>query len=156
MGLELSSASLAIRVILGVVLAALTFLVFYYVPANLASIVSGHVPSNSAASASSVTSSLIGSTLPIIGLVLSVLVFLDVVLRGSSAYGVTLILTGLLFAAYTYTALHGGTIGITLPGNLTQGATGDITIDVGLLMLVLLIPSLLTVVKGVLLLAVKR
>jgi len=138
----------------GAALAGLTFLVFYYVPANLASLVSGHLPSSIAPAASNLASALVGSTLPTIGLVLTVLVFLGIVLRGSRPYGMILILTGLLFAAYTYVIMQGGTIGIKLTGNLPHGASGNFTIDVSLLMLVLLVPSLITVVKGALLLAV--
>ena len=153
MGLQLSSVSLAIRVVSGAVLSGLTFAVFYYVPANLASLVSGHLPSSIAPAASSLASAVAGSVLPTIGLVLTVLVFLGVVLRGSRPYGMVLFVTGLLFADYTYIIIQGGTIRITLPGNLPHGASGNFTIDVSLLMLVLLIPSLLTVVKGALLLA---
>jgi|HubBroStandDraft_1064217.scaffolds.fasta_scaffold122939_2 hypothetical protein len=153
MGLQLSSASLAIRLVSGAALAALVFLVFYYLPANFSALVSGSLSAGSAAAVSSVATALIGST-PIIGLVLAVLVFLGAVLRGSSAYGVVLILIGSLFAAYTYLLLHGGSIGGTLPSDLSLGAAGNFTIDVSLLMVVLLIPSLLTVVKGTLLLAV--
>lgn len=75
-------------------------------------------------------------------------------MRGSSLYGAILILIGVLFAAYTYLLLHGGSIGGTLPSNLSLGASGNFAIDVSLLMVVLLVPSLLTVVKGALLLAV--
>jgi len=156
MGLQLSSASLTIRVVSGAVLSALTFVVFYYVPANLASLVSGHLPSSIAPAASNLASALVGSTLPVIGLVLTVLVFLGIVLRGSRPYGMILILTGLLFAAYTYVVMQGGTIGITLSGSLPHGASGNIAIDVSLLMLLLLIPSLLTIFKGALLLAVHK
>lgn len=152
MGLELSSLSLAIRLVSGAVLSALTFVVFYYVPANLAGFVSGRLPSSIAPAASSLASALVGSTLPTIGLVLTVLVFLGLVSRGSRPYGMILILTGLLFAAYTYIIMQGGTIRIALSGNLPQGASGNFTIDVGLLMMIFLIPSLLTVVKGALLL----
>ena len=155
MNLQLSSATLAIRVVLGIVLAGITFLIFYYLPANLASLISSHISSTNAETVSGMTSSIIGSTLPIIGLVLTVLVFLRVVLMGTNIDGVILILSGVFFAAFTYTALHGGTIAIALPSGLSQGATGNITIDVSLLMLVLLIPSLLTIVKGALVLAVR-
>ena len=156
MGLQLSSASLAIRAISGAVFAALIFLVFSYLPANAPALVSGSLPSSSATAASSVTSALIGSTLPIIGLVLAILVFTGMIVRGSRVYGMVLILIGLLFAAYTYTIFRGGSIGITLPSNLPLGASGNLAIDASLLMFVLLVPSLLTVAKGVLLLAVHR
>jgi len=126
--------------------------VFYYVPANLAGLVSRFLPSGSTTAVSSVASALVGPILPVIGLALTVLVFLATVLRGSSPYGMILVITGLLFVDYTYIIMQGGTIGIDLPGGLPQGASGNISIDAGLLMLILLIPSLLTVVKGVLLL----
>jgi len=152
MGLQLSSASLAIRLISGAGLAAFVFLAFYYLPANLSALVSGSLTPSSASAVSSVVASLVGST-PIIGLVLAVLVFLGAVLRGSKVYGVVLIVLGMLFATYTYLLLHGGSIGGKLPSNLSSGASGNFAIDAGLLMVVLLVPSLLTVVKGTLLLA---
>jgi hypothetical protein len=152
MDLELSSASLALRVISGAALAALVFLAFYYFPANLSALVSGSLTPSNAAAVSSVATALVGST-PIIGLVLAALVFLGAVLRGSKVYGAVLIVIGILFATYTYLLLHGGSIGGTLPSNLSSGASGNFVIDVTLLMVVLLIPSILTVVKGTLLLA---
>lgn len=138
----------------GAALAALVFLVFYYLPVNFSALVSGSLPSNSAAAVSSVAAAVVGST-PIIGLVLAVLVFLGAVLRGSRVYGMILILVGSLFATYTYLLFHGGSIGGTLPSDLSLGASGSFAIDASLLMVVLLIPSLLTVVKGALLLAVR-
>jgi hypothetical protein len=153
MDLQLSSASLALRVISGAALAALVFLAFYYLPANLSALVSGSLTPSNAAAVSSVAAALVGST-PIIGLVLAALVFLGAVLRGSKVYGAVLIVIGMLFATYTYLLLHGGVIGGTLPSNLSSGASGNFAIDVGLLMVVLLVPSLLTIVKGTLLLAV--
>jgi hypothetical protein len=151
MDLELSSASLALRVISGAALAALVFFAFYYLPANLSALVSGSLTPSNAAAVSSVATALIGST-PIIGLVLAVLVFLGAILRGSKVYGAVLIVIGILFATYTYLLLHGGSIGGALPSNLSSGASGNFVIDVTLLMVVLLIPSILTVVKGTLLL----
>jgi hypothetical protein len=153
MDLELSSASLALRVISGAALAALVFVVFYYLPANLSALVSGSLSATSSAAVSSVATAIVGST-PIIGLVLAALVFLGAVLRGSKVYGVVLIVIGILFATYTYLLLHGGSIGGTLPSNLSSGASGNFAIDVSLLMVVLLAPSILTVLKGTLLIAV--
>jgi hypothetical protein len=153
MDLQLSAASLALRVISGAALAALVFLAFYYLPANLSALVSGSLTPSSAAAVSSVATAIVGST-PIIGLVLAVLVFLGALLRGSKVYGVVLIVIGMLFATYTYLLLHGGLIGGTLPSDLSLGASGNFAIDVSLLMVVLLVPSILTVVKGTLLIAV--
>lgn len=151
MDLQLSSASLALRVISGAALAALVFLAFYYLPANLSALVSGSLTPSNAAAVSSVATALVGST-PIIGLVLAALVFLGAVLRGSKVYGAVLIVIGILFATYTYLLLHGGSIGGTIPSNLSSGASGNFVIDVTLLMVLLLVPSILTVVKGTLLL----
>jgi hypothetical protein len=150
--LDLKTGSMVIRLALVALFGSLTFIVFYYLPTNILNFIKGALPSgSSAAAASGIVSSLIPSSLPYIGLGLTALVFLGVVLRGTKVYGVIQILCGAGFAAYVYVALQGGVVKLTIPPGLAQGTTGSLNLDLSLLMLLMLIPPILTIVKGALL-----
>ena len=153
--LEVSRGSLTLRAVLGAVFGGLSFAVFYYVPANLGSLISPAVPASSASSASSLISSLVSPSLLLIGLAAALLVFLGFFLRGTKAYGPILVVNGLIFLAYVYAAFQGGTITLTLPAGLPSTASGTLSLDVSNLMLLLLLAPILTVVKGIVLTIVK-
>jgi hypothetical protein len=153
--LEVSSARLALRVVAAVILAGLTFVVFYYIPSHFEGLVSGALPASGRSALQGLVSSVVSPSIPDLGLLLTALVFFGVILNGSRAYGVVLIFEGALFAAYTYILLHGGTLSVTLPGGLPNATTGTITFAVPVLMLIFLVPSLLTIVKGAAVLAIR-
>lgn len=148
LGLQISGVRLALRVVLAVVIGGLAFVLFYYVPSHLLDLIDRFLPPGSQSVVSGIVSNLISPTLPTIGLALSAFVFLGIILRGTKVYGPILVLNGLSFLAYIYTALHGGTVGLTLPSDLLQGVSGGVTVDLSTLMLIMLLPSLLTIVKG--------
>lgn len=156
LGLQLSSGALALRVVLGAIAALVTFVVFYYVPANLPGFASALLGSGSSTAGETVSGflkSLINPNLPTVGLLLTVFVFIGVVIRGTRAYGAVVIVDGLLFAVYVYLAFQGGTISISLPSGLPSSAAGTVAIGASTLMYIFLIAPLLTMVKGSLILA---
>jgi hypothetical protein len=149
--LELSQKSLVFRLVSGILAAALTFLVFYFIPANIMTLVSGFIPSNARAAVNAVLSSIISPAMPLLGLFLTVLAFLSSLLRGSKVHGPIIILEGLCFIAYLYLTFQGGIITITLPKELLRGLSASLQLGLVNLMLLCMVPSLLTVVKGVIL-----
>ena len=156
--LELKATSLALRVVIGIIAAAITFFVFYYLPTNLLSLISQFLPAQVLPPSSTLDpllSSIMDPTLPMIGLVLTVLVFLEYLLRGSKAYGTILILTALSLIAYLYLLFNGGTITITLPASLLMGTSVDIALDLTFMMILLMLPSILNIIKGMVLITWK-
>jgi len=156
--LELKTTSLALRIVIGIIAAAITFFVFYYLPANLLSPISQFLPAQALPPLSTLDpllSSIIDPMLPMIGLVLTVLIFLEYLLRGSKAYGPILILTALSFIAYLYLLFNGGTMTIAPPVSLLMGTSVDIALDLTIMMILLMLPSILNMIKGMVLITRK-
>ena len=157
LGLEISRASLALRVLLASLAAAASFAIYYYLPANIGPLVSAYLPSSSAnygSGVSSVLSSLISPLLLAVGLLLAVSSFLSILLKGTKVHGAIVMMAGALYATYTYLVFQGGSIRVDIPsGSLIQNVSGSIEVQLGLLMLLFILPSLLTIVKGGLILA---
>lgn len=154
--LKVSSASLAARLVLGTMLAALGFLIFYYIPANFLGLASDVVGMEIPPQAAGVFSSLIEPALPFVGLALAPAIFLCALFRGTKAYGPLTIALSLLFAAYVFLFFHGGGISVAVPvdpivGVLPMELSLSIRVDMAMLMALFLIPPILGVAKGVLL-----
>ena len=58
-----------------------------------------------------------------------------------------------IFAWYTYVIFQRGTLDLNIPSGLVQNITGNITVHATLLMWLFILPSLLTIVKGPLMLS---
>ncbi|HZW55543.1 MAG TPA: hypothetical protein VFF30_04575 [Nitrososphaerales archaeon] len=154
MGLEISGASLALRMVLASLSAAASFAIYYYVPANIGNLVSSYIPSTVASGVSGILAGFVSPFLLIIGLLIAVFSFLSILLKGTKIYGVVVMMTGALFAIYTYLVFQGGSISVNIPqSSLIQNVSGSIQVQLSLLMLLFILPSLLTVVKGGLILA---
>jgi hypothetical protein len=148
MGVQLSGGALAVRLATAVVGAAVSFLLLYYLPANISTV----VPQG----ASALASPLFPPVLPPLGLAITALVFLGFLLRGTGAYGFILLLLGLLFIAYVYILFGGGTIYLQIPSSAAYGASGTVAVNASTLMYILLVAPILTVVKGVFILTTHR
>ena len=148
-GVELSHGELASRLVLGTVASALVFFVYYFIPASLVAFASKFIPANALAAADKVLPSLVNPAMPILGLFLTLLVFLSVLLGGSKLYGPIVILDGACVFAYTILVFQGGTISVTIPREMLQGLGVYLQIDLTVLMLVFLVYPVLTVIKGV-------
>ncbi len=153
--LKLTGAKLALRLALAILLGGLAFVLFYFLPASASSLLGNSLSTAGIPGASGVVSSLINPSLPLIGLAAALFVFLGVLLRGTRIYGPIVIVTGLVFAAYVYTAFQGGTISLTLPPGLQGNASGTIAINASTLMYLFLLGPVLTILKGVVLTVMK-
>jgi len=150
-GLELSHGALVSRLVIGALASVMVFFVYYYLPASLVAFASRFIPANALAAADKVLPSLINPAILMLGLLLTLLVFLNVVLGGSKVHGLIVILIGACVFAYTILIFQGGTISLVLPRELLQGLGIDLQINLTNLMLVFLACPVLTVIKGVLL-----
>lgn len=155
--LEMTSGGIAVRAVLAVVFGGLAFLLFYYVPASLGSLLTGAISSNSTVggAAKSIVDSLISPNLAPIGLGVAALVFVGAFLRGTKAYGPVLIVLGAALLAYVYTAFQGGNVSVAIPSSVGYSASGSVSVGVAVLMYLFLLPPLLTLLKGVVLTAMK-
>ncbi|MBC7121192.1 MAG: hypothetical protein H5T33_06440 [Candidatus Methanosuratus sp.] len=153
LGMEISSASFAFRVISGVVLASGAFLILYFIPANLARFITAYAP-DAPQPALALLPSFIGPIIQVVGLALVPVIFLCALLRGTKAYGPLTIVLSLLSAAYIYSVFHGGVISALLTDlPLGDGMLADlhIAIDLTWMMIAFLVPTILGLIKGVVL-----
>ncbi|MDE1858606.1 MAG: hypothetical protein KGI26_06050 [Thaumarchaeota archaeon] len=155
LGLELSGGRLALRAVLAAVFGGLAFIVFYLVPAALGGLISQSAGSAGGTYAASVAGALVSPALPIVGLGVAALVFLGVLLRGTKVYGPILVVLGVVLLVYVYTAFQGGTVNLAIPKGAQYSATGSVAIDLAPLMYLLMLAPALTLLKGVVITAVK-
>ncbi|MDG7012817.1 MAG: hypothetical protein JRN46_01150 [Nitrososphaerota archaeon] len=151
----MSAGKLGLRAVLAAVFGAIALVVFYYVPASLGTLASRLVGPADTPAVSSLVASLVGPTLPALGVAVAVLVFVCFFLRGTKAYGPVLVVLGLALLAYVYVLFHGGTVYATVPTLSQYSAAGSVAISMAALMYLFMLPPLLTVVKGAVLTAAK-
>lgn len=149
--LELSMPRFIGRIIAGVILAGIDFFFLYVLISPNSSFVENLLPA-SLAPIFAAMHKFVTPTLPIIGLVIAFLIFFDQIFKRTRIEGGFLIIMSSLFAWYTYSIFQGGTMHITIPSGVIQNVTGDITLSASLIMWLLMLPSLLSIVKGVLML----
>jgi membrane-bound ClpP family serine protease len=92
----------------------------------------------------------VSPTAPTLGLFIVLLVFTGVLLRGTSVYGLLLILNGVAFLPYVYSLFQGGVIRVGAMGD-AFGATNAnlrLSIDVTLIMVAFMVAPALTIFKG--------
>lgn len=143
------------RVVLAVVFGGLAAVFLAYLPAMVGSFAKQAAGTANAAAVESVVSALVNPSLPAVGAVVAALVFVGVLLRGTKAYGPVLVVLGLALLAYVYMAFQGGTIALTIPQGVQYSATGTVSIGVSMLMLMFMIAPILTLVKGLVITAMK-
>lgn len=168
--LEIGTASLVIRIMLGLICAGIVFFIFYYLPVNLKTILDfvlstvvpsyGNIP---ARIIGDVMGALVSPLLPYLGVVLIVVTFLEILMRGTKIYGPILIASGAFWLVVLYIVFEGGNIVFTLDQNLFSGISETLTsfalrISIGLtpIMLIFMLPSMFTMVKGVVLVMGRR
>ncbi|MHB8566874.1 MAG: hypothetical protein ACYC7D_06760 [Nitrososphaerales archaeon] len=153
--LELSSAHLALRIIIGLILGALVLILFYYVPAHLTALLSPYVPQKYLPDIAQFVSILESPGIPFLGVLLAIVVFFDVLLKGSWIYGIALVLTGILFLSYDILLFEGGQFFQGLfPQQVTESSFyQQFSSYLILLVILLIIPTVLSIVRGFLLIA---
>lgn len=148
LGLELTGTTMAIRVLIGAVLALLSFLFLVYIPLNIIEIVAVMMEQLQASSGLPLW---LYWTIAALGTAVSCLTFAVVVLRGGKAYGPILMAYGVLFVAYIVASFQGGTIPLDLS---LAGVAGfhdlsvRLTFDIFWMMVLYALPFALVLVKG--------
>jgi hypothetical protein len=154
--LELSNARLALRLIGGFILGGFVLFVFYYLPYHLDSLASPFVPSEYMPYVREFVSSLVSSGgLPLLGVLLAVMVFFDILLAGSWIYGIDLIITGVLFLAYDILLFRAGQFFVTsYPNNVTQSPVyQEMTPILEAIIVILVISTIYSIGRGAYLVA---
>ena len=151
--LQISTPRLIGRVILAVILAGIDFFIFYVLISPKDTFILHYLPANISSTLSNTMSSFVSPTLPLIGLVIVSLIFLDQIFKGTRIEGAFMIIMGSIFAWYTYTVFQGGTMNLNIPSGLIHNISGNIILHATLLMWLFILPSLLSILKGALMLS---
>ena len=146
--LQISTPRLIGRLIVAFILAGIDFFFFYILISPHDTLLQRFLPPSIASHLTSAMSSFVSPTLPLIGIVIAVLIFFDQIFKQTRIEGAFLMIMGALFAWYTYVIFGGGTMNLAIPAGIIQNITGNITVQASLIMWLLILPSLLTVVKG--------
>lgn len=144
-------------------LAGLTLFVFYYLPLNLTRIASPYIPPQYLPELRYIEQSISDSSLPLLGIFLAILTFVDTIIRGSWGYGVILVVMGSFWILYDLSLYKQGLLlsGIA-PSTLSflQGGHGQASsssllsstmiadVLTGIIVLFIL-SSLITITRGV-------
>jgi len=145
--LQLKTSSLVLRLIVGLITAAVSFILLYYIPANLSSLMySSGVRDEIVIT---LVKGLVNPMLPTIGLAVAVLELVSAIMRGSKTYGPITLVLGLLLTSYFYLFFQQGAIVIPLSGYIYPGLSGSIVIQTSTLMLLFMLPGILTALKGI-------
>lgn len=150
--LQISTLRLVLRVIYAVILASIDIFIFYILISPNDTLLRRFLPASISSHLTTALSSFVSPTLPLIGLAMAALIFLDTIFKQTRIEGAFVMITGGLFAWYTYAIFDGGTMNLAIPSGLVQNVTGNITIQASLIMWLFILPSLLTAVKGALML----
>jgi len=145
--LQLKTSSLVLRLIVGLITAAVSFILLYYIPANLSSLmysfgIRDEIIIN-------LVRSLVNPVLPTIGLAVAVLELVSAIMRGSKTYGPITLVLGLLLTSYVYLLFQQGAIVIPLSASIYPGISGALVIQLTNLMLLFILPFILMALKGI-------
>jgi len=149
--LNLSGPRFALRIIGGIFFAAVVLFIFYYLPSHLTELVSPYLSSQYIPYLNEITSAIVSPGIPFLGILLAVITFFDVLLRGSWTYGIILIVTGVLYLAYDYLLFLGGQLLISdYPTNVTQSPIYQQVLPIlYALVIILILSTLLSIGRGV-------
>ena len=147
---QFNKKTLAVRLVVATILGVLSFLVFYFIPSNLSTILSFVTTPNVRRIVSVLLLTIIDPKLSSVGLLITLLTLLYVLLYGSKVHGYIATSLGLSFVAYAYLLFHGGSISIEIPEELIPRLSGVIIIDLKLLMILFMLPGFLIILKGIL------
>jgi len=152
MGLRITGKRLIARLILATVISSIAFFLLFYLPQNITTFASGTILVTRSSIGSQVLSSLVSPTQPTLGVFIAMLVFAGVLLRGSRVFGPILIQNGLAFLLYVYSFFQGGIFHFSATGSVfgVAEASLQLSADLTFLMALFLVPTALTIVKGVL------
>jgi hypothetical protein len=106
----MSWRKLTLRLVLGVLLAIFILFLFYYLPSHFTTVAAPFVPQQYVPIAEELVATITASPYPLLGLALALFFFFDVLLSGTWAYGVILIVTGVAFIAYVALLFEEGSL----------------------------------------------
>ncbi|MDH5806406.1 MAG: hypothetical protein QXW62_06895 [Candidatus Methanomethylicaceae archaeon] len=132
-----------IRIIGGFFVFIIMFLLFSYIPLNLQDILKKFLPIQIVNEIVPIINQILHPFLPIIGALLAIFVALGIILKKTKLYGLIIIISSILWLCYIYFALNGGYIKII-------HSMLSINIDLKFFMLIIFIPIILDLIKGVL------
>jgi hypothetical protein len=152
-GLAVSGRNIVVRFLLAFLFSMFAFVAFVVLPSRIANLASAFFPLTAGTIGATVASSLIAPSEPTLGLLIVLLMFAGVFLRGTNLYGPLLILNGLVYVVLVYTFFRGGLLDLSALGDVfgAQATRITVTADTRVLMTVLLIGPALTILKGLLL-----
>ena len=155
----MSRGQFASRVAAALIFAGLTLFVFYYLPLHIDAIASYFVPRTFIPEINSLAGAFASSTLPELGALLAVLVFVETILKGTWAFGVVLILVGGFWILYDLTLYKEGLLFANLVpsainvGNgqqilLSESAQSELIFLFTGIIILFVISSLFTILRG--------
>lgn len=148
LGYEISTGRLILRIAGGFVLFAIAYFLLSYLPEHVLDFISGIVPPEFSDVAAEALSGLLHPLIPLLGLLIAILLFLEVVFHEMRVYGPILIGAGITSTIYVYIAFHGGMIELTF--SHLMGLSASASLDLTALMILAMIPAILTALKGLL------
>ncbi len=146
--LELSTPRLIGRIVVATIFAGIDFFVFYVLISPNDTFIARFLPASFYSTLHNAMSSFVSPELPTIGIIIAVLIFCEQIFKGTRIFGAFLIIMGALFSWYTYAFFQGGTMTMDIPGGLIPGISGTVIVHAYVLMWLLITPSLLTILKG--------
>lgn len=147
--LELTTPRFIGRMLVAALLAGIDFFVFYVLISPNDTILASFLPASIYNTLHNTLGSFVSPELPVIGILIAALIFVEQVFKGTRISGAFLVFAGALFSWYTYTFFQGGTMTFMIPSGLVPGVTsGSATVHAYLLMWLFITPSLLTILKG--------
>jgi hypothetical protein len=157
--IQLSGGQFASRLAAALIFSGLTLFVFYYLPLHIDAIASYFVPRTFIPEINSLAGAFASSTLPELGALLAVLVFVETILKGTWAFGVLLIFVGGFWILYDLTLYREGLLFSSLvPSAITVGngqrillsgsAQSELILLFTGIIILFVISSLFTILKG--------
>jgi hypothetical protein len=156
--LELSRGKLALRIFTAFLFAGLTLFLFYYLPLHISAIASHFVPNMYLPAVNSFASAFASTSLPELGVLLAILVFVETILKGTWVYGALLIVVGSFWILYDLTLYRDGVLFSIAPSTLTlssgeqliltSSTQSDIFLFVTLVIIIFVISSFVTIIRG--------
>jgi hypothetical protein len=120
--LELTRRRLALRVFSAFIFAGLTLFVFYYLPTHIVEIARYFIPDSFIPEINSLSQSFSSSSLPILGILLAILTFVETMIKGSWVFGALLVVLGSFWIFYDLTLYREGLLFSSLmPSTITLG-----------------------------------
>lgn len=155
MGLKITKAKLALRIVIAIILGAIIFIMFYLIPSNpyfLLSLFKGSLPFSKEVFEilTSLASQAIDPNLPIVGALLTIIIPISTILSKTKVHGPLIMINNGLLVYFFYTLFRGGFITLSIPTNLPLGLSGWVKLELPFIIQIIILPFVLNIIKGVL------